>query len=515
MNLSVTQKSKHYVNHLVLKMRGHMPIKMTNMCFQLITLLVAFLVLSTTGMSATAQTTMLKVESKLTTLASSPTRLSVALDGGVQVTVDSLSTFPEATVRSLVLAADRSTQSGCPYDAQTKGLISAGDRVVISDYYIAWIDISPGDGVTYGPNMPAPYTRSGELAGYWSLDPSTQMFKSFTNQTASNCWNWPRNELIPGSASPNGQKFWWDRYAPSSEHTISVVTSFDPNGDSSKDQKTLFTHNYSQGAANGNWRVTADGQVTADGSVYFQTAGRMASPTNQVDIFDNNDANGIQAVLESELEYYFRSRDILVGWRFSSSADVKADNVYIYYWSAYASNQDMDGTACDVAADDEWPGTTYTNSWFVQSSAPLVPNFATTGQAAFFEFSAGAPVQLNPGERCSSPYLNYDINSWQYANRNNTVVGNGTWLRLGEAPSVLSTSQRFMTYVHQMSNPNGAGNKTSPIDFQFNRIFASNETHDGQIGFGVASGPYTQRIDYNTLGGGKWYYALHALSTNY
>lgn len=124
-------------------------------------------------------------------LASAATRLTVALDAGATVTVDNISTMSEATVRSLVLAADRSTQDGCPYAApDRKGLIRSGDRVVVSDRYIAWLDVTSTDGVSFPSGFPSKYTRSGELAGYWTLDPATQGFKFLVSADARHCANW-------------------------------------------------------------------------------------------------------------------------------------------------------------------------------------------------------------------------------------------------------------------------------------------------------------------------------------
>lgn len=450
-------------------------------------------------------------------LASAATRITVSLDAGASVTVDNISSFPEATVRSLVLAADRSTQDGCPYDApDRKGLIRSGDRVVISDHYLAWLDITSTDGVGFPNGFPPKYTRSGELAGYWTLDPSTQGFKFLIPADAHHCANWARNELIPGSASPAGEKLWWDRYAPPTEHTIAVVTAHDPV-DEAKDTKVLFAHNYSQGAPNGLWKLAVDGQVNSDGAVYFKTTGRMADASGSVDVSDGTDANGITTVINSEVEYFFRPTDILNAWRFSASNTVEANNVYVFYWVAQASGQDMDGTACDVEpkALDVWPSISYTKTWYTQASVPLVPTFPTNGQPAYHEFPVGSTVKMVNGPKCSNPYVNQDINSWKYRERNPNVIVDGTWLRVGESLSTPANSKRFLTYVHQMPNPNGDGSKASPFDFKFNRMLSWNETHDGTLGFGVASGPYSKRVDYSILNAGTWYYTLHALSSAY
>lgn len=447
-------------------------------------------------------------------MASAATRITVALDSS-SVTVDNISTMPEATVRSLVRAADRSTQDGCPFDRATKGLIRSGDRVVVSDHYIAWLDMTVPDGVEYkDPPYTNSYSRSGELAGYWSLDPATKTFRFMSPADSRHCANWARNELIPGSASPDGRKLLWDKYGPPTEHTIAVVTAHDPN-DEAKDKWILVAHNYSQMSGKGQWRTVVDGQVNADGAVYFKTSGRMASGTGQVDITDGNDANGVAAYINSEVEYFFRPTDILNAWRFSASQTSEAKNAYVMYWVAHANGQDMDPTPCDVDPKgyDKWPSSSYTTAWFTQSSVPLIATFDTNGKPKGTQFPSGTAVKMVNGQKCSDPHYNQDINSWKSQDRNANVVVDGAWMRVGEALSTPANSKRFLTYVHQMPNPNGNGTHDSPIDFKFNRFLSWNETHDGTLGFGVASGPYSKRADYTILSAGTWYYTLHALSS--
>src|SRR5687767_10598619 len=132
------------------------------------------------------------------------TRISVTLDDGSTVTVDDTSSYGTATVQQLVLVADRSTADGCPFDApDRKGLFTTGDRIVVSDNFVAWLDLTLTDGNDFGSSFGANWSR-GELAGFWALNPSTKMFKYFTLASDQNCWNWPRNQLIPGSNSPCG-----------------------------------------------------------------------------------------------------------------------------------------------------------------------------------------------------------------------------------------------------------------------------------------------------------------------
>jgi hypothetical protein len=434
----------------------------------------------------------------------------VTLDGGSTITVDNISSFSAATIQTLVLAADRSTQDGCPYmPPDTKGLFKTGDRVVITNRYLAWLDLTKTDGVSYPGAFVAQYSRSGEMAGYWTLDPAAQNFKYLTNTGAENCFNWARNELIPGSRSPSGQKYWWDKYGPPTEHVMSIVTALDPV-DELKDTKAVFTHTLSQAASNGNWSLAVDGQVNTSGSIYYKTTGRMASLQFQVDITDNNDSNGIAATMNSEVEYYFRANDILNAWRFSPTTTVSADNIFVFYWTAY-SGQDEDGTPCDVATGEQWPNSSYTTAMNVTSKLPLVPTFATAGEPANHQFPAGTNVPMVLGTTCPTTPRNQDINTWKASIRHNGVITNGTWMRISETAPGVTPAGRTLTFNTLKPNPTGTGTKTSPYDVEFERMLAWNETSDGTLGFGVAAGPYNHRVDYSQFVSGKWYYALHAL----
>lgn len=464
------------------------------------------------------------------------TRIQVALDDGSTVTVDNISTYPETTVRTLVLAADRSTQDGCPYDAPNrKGLIRSGDRVVISNAYVAWLDMTVTDGAGY-PGGDS-YARSGALAGYWTLNPQTASFRFLTPASGSNCWNWPRNELIPGSASPSGQKYWWDRYAPPTEHNIEVIAR--QGATAAEDRGLLYTANGSQLAPNGGWAMDVDGQHNADGSVYFRAKGKMATgvrPGNgsaphhcrnfQVALLDAcTQPNGQPTVetsaspaLHSELEYYFRAQDIMIGWRFKADVTVSARNVFVFQWMAYANGQDMDGASCAIPPTsgwaDRWPAASFTQSWYAQSSAALRPNFATQGSPAHSVFAAQTPVKMVNAPRCNA--YNHDINTANAHIQGNNDVVSGTWLRVGESNPPYSANKPFMTFVNLTPSTGGDGSKTAPYPFKWNRMLAWNEAHlDGTLGAGFASGPFAEREKYTTLLAGKWYYHLHALSSSY
>src|SRR5258708_30111498 len=82
---------------------------------------------------------------------------TVALDDGTRINVDYADYAPvngalnsvlaPNILQNLVLAADRSTQSGCPYYAPKKGLFRTGDRIFITNNYLAWFDYTLADGI--------------------------------------------------------------------------------------------------------------------------------------------------------------------------------------------------------------------------------------------------------------------------------------------------------------------------------------------------------------------------------
>src|SRR3989344_4681375 len=63
-------------------------------------------------------------------------RMEVLMDDCTTIRIDNASHMSHGTVYSLVLAADRSTQTGCPFEITKKGFFKTGDRIFVSDYYI-------------------------------------------------------------------------------------------------------------------------------------------------------------------------------------------------------------------------------------------------------------------------------------------------------------------------------------------------------------------------------------------
>jgi hypothetical protein len=275
------------------------------------------------------------------------------LDDGTSITVNYVDYAPVNSslnsilatnvIENLVLAADRSTKSGCPYYAAKKGLFKTGDHIFITNNYMAWFDYTLGDGVGN-----TSWSRSGALAGYWSLDPSKAdhanvIFRHFYDpgQTVSGntpnnngiCWNWARNELIPGSDSPGGQAYWWDTYAPPVEHTIVFQTTSLPSDIS------LFSTVYAQGARGSGFVEGNTGWWDGVGGMHFTTAGLMTSSTGSTSFSAVDPANPsatVTGVINYVLDYDAQEDGIQIVWIFSSSATIVPKNLYVDLWATYA-----------------------------------------------------------------------------------------------------------------------------------------------------------------------------------
>ncbi len=421
-------------------------------------------------------------------------RFNATLDNGTTITVDNNSSWSNTDIGSLVVAADRTTQGDCPYSYSRKGLFKTGDRIYACNNFIAWFDYTQTDGINFAvPPYGAPAGRSGALAGWWTLDPASPNFR-YWKTGPNGCWNWAHNELIPGSASPNFDQHWWDKYYTPNEHvicpTVGTSTFFFPHTAAWKTSQSQFTS-------------VLDGLKDAAG-VHYKTSCRISSWTGNIDVTDDNDANGIANYIQSDMEYLCRTDDIIVSWNFKpNNANVVSYNTFIFLWSAYA--QDEDGTSCDVSATgSQWPGAVYGQPMYNQCGHTLYSTWAPYGP-----YSPGTTVQMQLNAACSNPYVNPDVHtSPRFA------VNNGSWLRCGESPTLSINSPRWQFLNLGVPNT-GSGSAADPIRFPWDLMISWNESHDGTLGFGVMSGVYTNPADYITLLSGKWYRAEYAIRTNF
>jgi hypothetical protein len=418
-------------------------------------------------------------------------RYTQLLDGGVPVTVDNASGWSQSEVWNIVLAADRSTREECVYGPpDIKGLFKTGDRIFVNQNYLAWFDFTVGDGVTFpSPPYANNWVRSGELAGFWTLDPSTHLFKYY--RTGPNgCPNWPANELITGSASPNGGTNWWDAHSPAIEHSICISQT--NNG-----PDMCMSFNFAQSTANSGFQVLLDGYDGVDGIHYSQQA-KMTSGNNAVDIYDNNDTVLSGQSIDAEIQYICRSGDILSTWKFKPNVPVTAHNIYSYIWSSYTGN-DLDGTACDPSS----VGSQYPSS----SEVTKQPRYASArdGLQNNWDFtivgdSVWMPmVMRSPCPGSEDPY-NDDMWSAQ--------PGLGSWIRWGYDNSLDKTNPRFQ--VINLTTPNtGSGTLSDPISIPMASLTFAHERHDETLGMGII------KQETTTLAANTWYQVYYSFSTSF
>ncbi|HEV7484818.1 MAG TPA: hypothetical protein VGQ65_03985 [Thermoanaerobaculia bacterium] len=417
------------------------------------------------------------------------------MDDGTLVTVDNASGWSQFVVGNLVYAADRSTRDGCPYDRGVKGLFKTGDRVFVNQNYLAWFDYSIGDGVTYPAGFDNAWSRSGELAGFWTIDPTTQYPKYF-RQAPGGCWNWPANELISGSASGNGGgPYWWDAHAPGLEHTVVVQSTGDP-------QKILIlSSGYAQRTPNSGFTVLLDGYEDGAGVLHYMTQYKMASNQLAVDIQDGNDTPNSGQYILAQHEYYCRPNDILSAFKFQPTVNVVSTNINAGLWIAYA--QDEDGTACDVLPGEQWPSSSQVTlpPRYVQSNGTL----RDSGSDPCCTYYAPDEIaHLNDGPTCE---LNHQSHNLEVL-----VAGipSGTWLRVGTSPTIDSSQPRWQLINLDVPNT-GAGTLGDPIRVPLQAFGFGNETHDGQVGAGLGHG-----VDQlYTLNAGTWYQIYFQLQTKF
>ncbi|HUK13292.1 MAG TPA: hypothetical protein VLW17_08310 [Thermoanaerobaculaceae bacterium] len=464
------------------------------------------------------------------------TRCTVALDDGTAVTVDTTAALAPVQVSALVLAADRSTVSGCPFGARAKGLIRGGadgDRVFVADGYVAWFDYTAADGNSAG----TAWYRSGALAGFWPLDPAAGTFRSPFDPArkaagdAPNadgiCWSWARNELIPGSNSPRGQRWFWDTYAPPTEHTVVFGTTKASTGYS-----TMYAQRFA--ARGSRFVVRADG-VQDGAGVHYATEGLLTSEKGGTSFTDP--ASGRSGSIAYALDFACRPAAIEVTWTFSASATATPLYVYAGLWAAYAglgeavskpswcpgeavpaatpTPRPWNGhTTCGVDATEPVPAMLvgvppvpgavfHSYNWF-QCSLPYtelcqagyaVTRFPAPGSVAPFPWAEEVPCYVSygfgtdpvtqGGKRPAPPaYLGIP--------RGATAA-----LAFDQA-----TSGGPVLRVTNLVDPDqGAGTRDAPAGYPLQQMGASYESNDQQQGLTLAtSWPYAY-----ALGGGVWY----------
>lgn len=392
-------------------------------------------------------------------------RSSLTLEDGVTVVVvDNYSAYPDAHARNLVIGADRSTQDDGMFHRPRKGLFAAGNRILVRTRYVAWF-------------------HTGILLGHWSLNLATGLF-AYPRTGPNGFTDWSHNELLRGSASPQGQVWFWDTGSPGPDGYMVFQL---PTGNG------IITHHGGYFAPNGSWSTIYDGTVV-NGEVYYATASRMAGSIGtgplQVDVSDGNDANGIQNYVESQLGFVCGENDIRVVWRFRPSALPVAPSLTAYsIWAHYSF--DTDGSYDPVRA-------IYCDSNLASNNSPD----QTWGEPGYFmsnrQTSFGWPNTETPGNTIAPLVRGVACQSGQIGPvRYLFGPSHGDWVRWGEHSSLAAGTPRWtLTTVDDAS-------WGTPI--AWSNIVMINDVTDGV--WGAGAGVYNA-----TFSAGTWYVASYRLS---
>jgi hypothetical protein len=421
-------------------------------------------------------------------------RFQQPLDNGTTVTVDNASGWSQGVVGNLVVAADRSTRDGCPYSYATKGLFKTGDRIFVNQNYLAWFDFTIGDGVSFPPPYANNWPRSGELAGFWSLNPSTQLFRYY-RQAPGGCWNWPANELITGSASATGGTFWWDAYSPTFEHALIVRRTDGGSPD------LFMAFNYVQGTAGSAFTRAVDGTEDGAGVHYKQTA-KLTTNMGATDIKDGNDSPNSLQYINARQEYICRTNDILSIFDFSPSVNATITNAFQGWWTAYA--QDEDGTACDAGgAGEQWPSASQITLQPLYAQSNQIVRDAESGLA----YAPHAFVQLQIDSACPAD----DSNRTLFVDGGLPGVQLGDFMRWGADPTIAASKPRWQL-LNLGAPGTGSGTSGDPEMLRMRSMWFANERGDGSVGGGIGKGGPGEEV---LLIAGRWYRMYVSMQTNF
>ncbi len=390
----------------------------------------------------------------------------VTLDDGVTtivVTSTALS-WPVQELATLAIQADRSTKDDCMFVRPTKGMFEPGDRVFISQKYLAWLG-------------------RGTLRGLWTLNPATRTFR-YLRLGPESC-SWAHNELLTGSANPQGEAYFWDQHAPPVEHTMQW-------------QITVEGVTYTVGTGHevgwrnqigSGWSTIYDGVVIPEGVIY--ATGSKLTATDEsgyftVDISDATNSNGIQNWVDSQVGYIMRPDDIRVIWRYSP-ATATASPLNTYYWLWLNYSFDNDGTTCDSSAANDWPSMPWGEPRYFESNRPSVD---VTGGALQPANTVVGP--LPRGTPCSKG------NPGRYTSG---APAHGDWVRFGDDSSLQAGTKRI-SLQHVVDSGWG-----TPVTWDF--FGPANEDWDGVWGIGGQRFAFKSPIQWVA---GVWYTTSYVIS---
>lgn len=197
-------------------------------------------------------------------VAKAASRIEVSIVGGT-VTVDTMSSIPESRIRWLVQIADRSSCTTNPIINNCDGFMSPGDRVVVGDNYMAFMDLTREN--NYGSG------GGGVLRGVWMLVNDITGNRNF--KYISNSSNQAPNNLFPGSAVGSGDA-----------HELLVLPqgSQDPAGTfraTSSSSVNIFTDGVYTSSPDPNLSYHFHGVLTkgdGQGNAYSENIGTASNP---------------------------------------------------------------------------------------------------------------------------------------------------------------------------------------------------------------------------------------------
>jgi hypothetical protein len=198
------------------------------------------------------------------------------------VSVDNLSSYSNSQVTSLVQWADRGMATTNPLHSEVSGEMETGDKVVVTQYGMYWLDIE---------------RRGGLLSGAWPIVP-TATGPKFQYMPYGN--EWEPNELLPGSDPSNASV-----YATGQGLNVLAVGGVD--GSCTPGQGTFVIENSDVcGYVNNGVKVNMTSGIDSAGEHTYSFAGTLYQEgTNDDQVI--TDSSGQSATLQFTLTYYFRS----------------------------------------------------------------------------------------------------------------------------------------------------------------------------------------------------------------
>ncbi len=201
-----------------------------------------------------------------------------------QVAVDNLSDYPDPRVGFLVQMADRGMATTDPLHNNVAGEMRSGDRVVVTNYGIYWLDVK---------------RRGGLLSGMWALQPSSSTGADF--QYVANAVQWSPNEFLPGSDGSNARSY-------DAGQGVNVIAAGGSDGSCVPGRGTFIIRNSNNcGIADSPAILTLNTTSVSGYDHLYTFAGALYQEGTQNDML-MTDNYGNTAIILFVLTYRFRDR---------------------------------------------------------------------------------------------------------------------------------------------------------------------------------------------------------------